>query len=211
MTVYPDHVAAHVAAIAVLAAVIGRSYSGRGAALEIAQADVAVMHLGPVLARLGAGDDGSPGETARVLPCAGDDEWCVIDVRDEGDRTRLAALVEGTDLDRWTSVRRPDDVMAALQAAGVPAGSMRRLPELLTDPHLAARQSFRTMAHPLLSRPVPANARAARFSTIGDPPLRPAPVPGEHTRDIGRTLLGLSPADIDRLVHDGVLQEGRVS
>jgi crotonobetainyl-CoA:carnitine CoA-transferase CaiB-like acyl-CoA transferase len=146
-----------------------------------------------------------------VLPCAGDDEWCVIDVRDEGDRTRLAAVVEGTDLERWTSVRRPDDVMAAMQAAGVPAGSMRRLPELLTDPHLAARQSFRTMAHPLLSRPVPANARAARFSTIGDPPLRPAPVPGEHTRDIGRTLLGLSPTDIDRLVHDGVLQEGSVS
>jgi crotonobetainyl-CoA:carnitine CoA-transferase CaiB-like acyl-CoA transferase len=211
VTVYPDHVAAHVAAIAVLAAVIGRAGSGRGAALEIAQADVAVMHLGPVLANLGAGQAGSPGETARVLPCAGDDEWCVVDVRDEGDRTRLAALVEGTDLERWTSVRRPDDVMAAMQAAGVPAGSMRRLPELLTDPHLAARQSFRTMAHPLLSRPVPANARAARFSTIGDPPLRPAPVPGEHTRDIGRTLLGLSPADIDRLVHDGVLQEGSVS
>jgi crotonobetainyl-CoA:carnitine CoA-transferase CaiB-like acyl-CoA transferase len=211
VTVYPDHVAAHVAAIAVLAAVIGRAGSGRGAALEIAQADVAVMHLGPVLARLGAGQASSPGETARVLPCAGDDEWCVIDVRDEEDRTRLAALVEGTDLERWTSVRRPDDVMAAMQAAGVPAGSMRRLPELLTDPHLAARQSFRTMAHPLLSRPVPANARAARFSTIGDPPLRPAPVPGEHTRQIGRTLLGLSPADIDRLVHDGVLQEGNVS
>jgi crotonobetainyl-CoA:carnitine CoA-transferase CaiB-like acyl-CoA transferase len=135
----------------VLAAVIGRAGSGRGAALEIAQADVAVMHLGPVLASLGAGDGDSPRETAQVLPCAGDDEWCVIDVRDEGDRTRLAALVEGTDLDRWTSVRRPDEVMAAMQAAGVP---------------------------------------------------------GEHTRDIGRTLLGLSPADIDRLVHDGVLQEG---
>lgn len=165
------------------------------------------MYLGPVPASLGA-DGGSPGETARVLPCAGDDEWCVIDVRDEGDRTRSAALVGGTDLARWTSARRPDEVMAAVQAAGVPAGSMRRLPELLTDPQLTARQSFRTMSHPLLARPVPANARPARFSTIGDPPLRPAPVPGEHTRDIGRTLLGLSPADIDRLVHDGVRQEG---
>jgi crotonobetainyl-CoA:carnitine CoA-transferase CaiB-like acyl-CoA transferase len=208
VTVYPDHVAAHVAAIAVLAAVIGRTRSGRGAALEVAQADVAVMHLGPVLAGLGDSDGGSHGETAQVLPCAGDDEWCVIDVRDEGDRTRLAALLGGTDLARWTSERPPDEVMAAVQAAGVPAGSMRRLPELLTDPQLAARQSFRTMSHPLLSRPVPANARAARFSTIGDPPLRPAPVPGEHTRQIGRTLLGLSPTDIDRLVHDGVLQEG---
>jgi crotonobetainyl-CoA:carnitine CoA-transferase CaiB-like acyl-CoA transferase len=210
VTVYPDHVAAHVAAIAVLAAVIGRARSGRGAALEVAQADVAVMHLGPVLAALGAGHASSPGSTAWVLPCAGDDEWCVIDVRDEGDRARLADLVGGVDLVRWTFGRRTDEVMAAVQAAGVPAGSMRRLPELLTDPHLAARQSFRTMSHPLLSRPVPANARAARFSTIGDPPQRPAPVPGEHTRQIGRTLLGLSPADIDHLVGEGVLQEGSV-
>jgi crotonobetainyl-CoA:carnitine CoA-transferase CaiB-like acyl-CoA transferase len=207
VTVYPDHVAAHVAAIAVLAAVIGRARSGRGAALEVAQADVAVMHLGPVLAALGAGQAGFPGDTAWVLPCAGDDEWCVIDVRDEEDRTRLAALVEGADLARWTSERRPDEVMAAMQAAGVPAGSMRRLPELLTDPHLVARQSFSTMSHPLLSRPVPANARAARFSSIGDPPLRPAPVPGEHTRQVARTLLGLSHDDIDHLVREGVLEE----
>ncbi len=88
---------------------------------------------------------------------------------------------------------------------------MRRLPELPADPHLVARQSFRTMSHPLLSRPVPANARAARFSTIGDPPQRPAPVPGEHTREIGRTLLGLSPADIDDLIREGVLEENTLN
>ena len=97
--------------------------------------------------------------------------------------------------------------MAAVQAAGVPAGSMRRLPELPADPHLVARQSFRTMSHPLLSRPVPANARAARFSTIGDAPQRPAPVPGEHTRQVARMLLGLSPADIDHLIREGILEE----
>jgi crotonobetainyl-CoA:carnitine CoA-transferase CaiB-like acyl-CoA transferase len=115
----------------------------------------------------------------------------------------------GPVLAAWAADLSPDEVMAAVQAAGVPAGSMRRLPDLLADPHLAARQSFRTMSHALLSRPVPANARAARFSSIGDPPQRPAPVPGEHTREIGRTLLGLSPADIDHLVSDGVLEESK--
>jgi crotonobetainyl-CoA:carnitine CoA-transferase CaiB-like acyl-CoA transferase len=119
-------------------------YCGRYLADLGAQADVAVMHLGPVLAALGAGHAGSPGSTAWVLPCAGDDEWCVIDVRDEEDLTRLAALVEGADLARWT---------------------------------------------------------------IGDPPLRPAPVPGEHTRQIGQTLLGLSPDDIDHLIREGILED----
>jgi crotonobetainyl-CoA:carnitine CoA-transferase CaiB-like acyl-CoA transferase len=217
VTVYPDHVAGHVAAIAVLAAVIGRARTGRGAALEVAQADVAVMHLGPVLA---AGASAEPGRTAAVFRCAGDDEWCVIDIRDGEDQARLAYLAGRPDLaatgdrsvlDRavaaWAAALGPDEAMAAAQAAGVPAGSMRRLPDLLADPHLAARQSFGTMSHPLLSRPVPANARAARFSVIGDPPQRPAPVPGEHTREIGRTLLGLSSDDIDHLVSEGVLEE----
>jgi crotonobetainyl-CoA:carnitine CoA-transferase CaiB-like acyl-CoA transferase len=62
------------------------------------------------------------------------------------------------------------------------------------------------MSHALLSRPVPANARIARFSSIADPPSRPAPVPGEHTRDICRTILGLAGAEIDRLALAGVLQ-----
>ena len=145
-----------------------------------------------------------------MFRCAGDDEWCVIDIRDDEDQARLFQIIEGPDLAAWAADLSPDEVMAAAQAAGVPAGSMRRLPDLLADPHLAARQSFRTMSHALLSRPVPANARAARFSSIGDPPQRPAPVPGEHTREIGRTLLGLSPADIDLLVGEGVLQEGSV-
>lgn len=221
-TVYPDHVAAHVAAVAVLAAVIGRGRSGRGAALETAQADVAVTHLGPVLA---AGDPEAAeaiSEPTRVFRCAGDDEWCVIDVRDDGDRTRLASVLgrpelSGDDLAgdglaavaTWAAARTPHEIMAVLQAAGVPAGAMLRLPDLLTDPHLAARESFRTMSHALLSGPVPANARAARFSGIPDPPLRPAPVPGEHTRQIARGLLHLSDSEIDRLVHDGVLQEHR--
>jgi crotonobetainyl-CoA:carnitine CoA-transferase CaiB-like acyl-CoA transferase len=62
------------------------------------------------------------------------------------------------------------------------------------------------MSHALLPRPVPANARIARFSSIADPPLRPAPAPGEHTRAICRTLLGLADTEIDGLAHDGVLQ-----
>ena len=235
-TVYPDHIAGHVAAVAVLAAVIGRARSGRGAAVQTAQADVAVMHLGPVLAAESllpgsappAGGPVPAHVPAGVFKCAGDDEWCVVDVRSDADWARLADVLgqpelaggdlataegrlcrrgEAEDLvARWTARHSPRQVMSALQAAGVPAGAMLRLPDLLTDPHLLARQSFRTMSHALLSRPVPANARIARFSSIADPPSRPAPVQGEHTRDICGTILGLAGAEIDRLASAGVLQ-----
>jgi len=227
-TVYPDHTAGHVAAVAVLAALIGRSRSSRGAAIEIAQADVALMHLGPVLAAESLALSPAAHVPAAVFGCVGDDEWCVIDVRDDADWARLAQALGQPELAvgdlataagrlcrraqvedlvaRWTATRTPAGVMAVLQAAGVPAGAMLRLPDELTDPHLTARESFRTLAHPLLSRPVPANARVTHFSSIPDPPLRPAPMPGEHTRDIARTLLGLTSAEIDRLVRAGVLQ-----
>ncbi|HUR72777.1 MAG TPA: CoA transferase [Sporichthya sp.] len=213
-TVYPDHIAAHVGAVGVLAAVLNRARTGQGCALELAQADVAVMHLGPLLAQeslhpgtvrpAGRPEPGSAG--AGVYACAGDDEWCVIDVRDELDGKRLVEVTGGEDLDEWTAKRSPAEVTALLQAAGVPAGPMLRLPEQLTDPQLQERQSFRVLVHEQLSDPVPTGAHIARFSTIADPPLRPAPLPGEHTVDICSELLGLEQEAISALVQRGVLQ-----
>jgi len=40
-------------------------------------------------------------------------------------------------------------------------------------------------------------------------PLEPAPLAGQQTRDIARTLLGLSDAQIEVLLGDGVLEESR--
>ncbi|MGV0834402.1 CaiB/BaiF CoA transferase family protein [Mycolicibacterium thermoresistibile] len=226
-TVYPDHIAGHVSAVAVLAAMIGRERTGRGALVETAQADVAIMHLGPTLTaaarRSEAGDqspDGARSGPYGVFPCAGDDEWCVVDARDPVHRDRLARVLDRSGLADgsrtvadmesairdWTAQRTPAEVGAQLQAAGVPAGPMLRLPEQLTDPQLGARESFRTMAHPHLRRPVPTGARIAHFSTIPDPPLNPAPLVGEQTREIAETLLGLGPDDIERLVREKVLQ-----
>lgn len=206
-TVYPDHIAAHVGAVAILAAVINRTRTGQGCALELAQADVAVSHLGPLLAQesLEPGTVG-PDRRTRVFACAGDDEWCVIDVRDEADLTRLAGVTGGQDLSEWTALHSPAKVTEVLQAAGVPAAPMLRLPEQLTDPQLQERRTFSTMTHPHLAAPVPTSAHIARFSTIADPPLRPAPLPGEHTVEICSTLLGMAPDRIAALTAQGVLQ-----
>ncbi|WP_331244926.1 CoA transferase [Mycobacterium colombiense] len=234
LTVYPDHSAAHAAAVAVLAAIIGRGANGMGQAVEVPQADVALSALGPTLAAasrrpgqvIAEGNRRSGAAPAGVFPCAGDDEWCVIDVRDDADWQQLVAVTgigekphwatyAGREIDRseietalaaWTSCHDPMRVEDILQAAGVPAAAMLRLPDHLTHPHLRARNSFRTLDHPLLSRPLPTSARIARFSSIPDPPLNPAPMPGEHTREICTSLLRLKPDEIDRLVAAGVLQ-----
>ncbi|ETB18000.1 caib/baif family protein [Mycobacterium avium 09-5983] len=233
-TVYPDHVAAHAAAVAVLAAVIGRAAGKPGRAIEVPQADVALYALGPILAASSCKHDPLVAEgnqrcvvvPAGVFPCAGDDEWCVIVVRDDDDWRRLVRVTDVFDaphlqtcagravrraevenrLASWTSKLSPSLVEETLQAVGVPASAMVRLPEELTHPQLLARDSFHTLEHPLLPRPVPTSARIARFSSIPDPGLRPAPTPGEHTREICSSLLRMKVEHIDRLVAAGVLQ-----
>ncbi|NKQ53224.1 CoA transferase [Amycolatopsis sp. K13G38] len=202
-TVFPDHVAAQVAAVAVLAALIQRTGSGRGTAVEVAQADVALVQLG---AQLVAGRAaGSP-----VYACAGDDEWCVVSIRDDEDRARLEKVTGDQALEAWLRERSPLEAMTALQEAGVAAGAMRRLPELLTDPQLEARQAYTVLEHDLLPRPLPAAARVVRFSAIPDPSLRQAPVAGRHTRQICESVLGMSATEIGALVESGVLQPAEV-
>jgi crotonobetainyl-CoA:carnitine CoA-transferase CaiB-like acyl-CoA transferase len=237
-TVFPDHVAGHAAAVAALAAIIGRGAAGAGRAIEVPQADVAVYALGPTLAFHSSRASSRPGSVdaegnhrsglapAGVFPCAGDDEWCVIAVRDDSDWLALAAVTGlPTDPDlrslagraarraqieqqlaNWTASHHPAQVEEKLQAVGVPAAAMVRLPDELTHPQLVARDSFHTMHHPMLSRPIPTSARLVRFSSIPDPTLRPAPIPGEQTREICASLLRMKPDEIDRLVAAGVLQ-----
>jgi crotonobetainyl-CoA:carnitine CoA-transferase CaiB-like acyl-CoA transferase len=47
----------------------------------------------------------------------------------------------------------------------------------------------------------------ALFTHVADPDLRPAPMPGEHTRDVCNRWLGLSDEEIDALIAEGVLEE----
>ena len=61
------------------------------------------------------------------------------------------------------------------------------------------------MAHPLFDQPMPTETGPAPYPHIPRAELRPAPMPGEHTRDICQKLLGLDPEEIDRLIADGVL------
>lgn len=237
-TVYPDHIAGHAAAVAALAAIIGRGASGPGHAIEVPQADVAVYALGPTLASHSSRACCQPGRVdaegnrrsdlapSGVFPCVGDDEWCVIAVRDDDDWRALVTATGLPDdpelrsfdgraarrteieeqLAAWTADRDPAHVEETLQAVGVPAAAMLRLPDELTHPQLIARDSFHTLHHPLLAGPIPTSARIARFSSIPDPALRPAPTPGEHTVEICASLLRMKPDEIDRLVAAGVLQ-----
>jgi crotonobetainyl-CoA:carnitine CoA-transferase CaiB-like acyl-CoA transferase len=208
-TIFPDHVAARITAIAALAALIGRGHTGTGAHVHISQAEVAVNQLATAYvaeaarsAHLPVADD--PGVHG-VHRCEGDDEWCVISLRNDDDRAALAAVTGGADVSEWTSSRDKTVVADALQRVGVPAAPMNRAVDVLSDPQLSFRKVFSDMTHPLFDAPMPTETGPAPYVHIPPAELRPAPMPGEHTREICEKLLAMDADEIDRLIAEGVL------
>ncbi|MBT0566416.1 CaiB/BaiF CoA-transferase family protein [Williamsia sp. CHRR-6] len=237
-TIYPDHTAGRVGAVAVLALLLRRRATGHGGTVSVAQAEVVLSQMAAHLGRdwLSPGSLRAPGNSLDadagrgVYPCAGDDEWVVITSRDTADFAALAqtigrpewaddpdlGTVEGrlarrTEIDaavaRWTGTRSPQDAAQILQSAGVPAGRMARPLDLLDDPHLRDRKFFRTMTHPLMSGSEPTENQPAVFESMPPTPLEPAPLAGQHTREILSQVLGYSDQRLDELIELGALQE----
>jgi len=224
VTVYPDHVAARIGVIAVLALLIRRLRTGRGGEATISQLDVMLDQFAAdsVLAANSGGErtDAPWG----VFQAAGDDEWCVVTVRDDEDWRRLAPFLglEGryaTRTDRsaarqvldeavgsWMRTRSADAAMHELQAIGVPGARMLRVPELPEHELFASRGAFRSEQHPRLDQPMIAQAFVFKGQQTPPPDTRPAPLMGEHTREVMETWLGMAGSDVDELVAAGVLQ-----
>ncbi|MGH7065842.1 MAG: CoA transferase [Stellaceae bacterium] len=106
-----------------------------------------------------------------------------------------AALTEA--IEGWTRSRDKREVMQAFAGRGVPCGAVLDTAEALADPHLRERGTIFDLDHPT----------RGRFSMIGcpvrlsDSPVvaRRAPLKGEHTEEVLRTVAGCSAEDIDRL------------
>jgi crotonobetainyl-CoA:carnitine CoA-transferase CaiB-like acyl-CoA transferase len=93
-----------------------------------------------------------------------------------------------------------------LQAAGVTAEEVADVESLLDDPQAAARSHLVEVDHPALGRVVagvapPVGNRAWRAAGRA-----PAPGPGEHSRRV-LDEFGVDPAEADRLLRDGTVQE----
>jgi crotonobetainyl-CoA:carnitine CoA-transferase CaiB-like acyl-CoA transferase len=232
-TVFPDHVVGRITAIGALAALIHRDRTGTGARVHVSQAEAVVNQLDARYVTDAARADGHAtleDDTSlhEVFSCMGDDEWCVISIRTDAD-WRSASMVFGLaeladdarfatgearlahrgelleQVSAWTRGRTPLQVAAALQSAGVPAGQMNRPPDVLEDPQLRERKLFSDMTHPLFDHSLPAETGPAPFRHIPSARQRPAPLPGQDTREICQKLLGMSSEETEQLINARVL------
>jgi len=96
--------------------------------------------------------------------------------------------------------------LAAFDAAGVPAGPVHTIGEALSHPQTLAREMVVETTHPQAG-PVKSIGCPIRLSATPAAVTRPAPLLGEHTREVLREH-GYGDADIDALVDAGVVQDG---
>jgi crotonobetainyl-CoA:carnitine CoA-transferase CaiB-like acyl-CoA transferase len=93
--------------------------------------------------------------------------------------------------------------IAEFEAVGVPIGPVNKTSDMLADPHVKARRMVIEVDHPKAGR-VKAIGHPVKFSETPGEMKRPAPLLGEHTREVLRSL-GYDDARIDALAKEGAV------
>ena len=230
-----DSLAPRFVASALAAGLLYRRRTGRGVHLDVAQVEAAVYSLSPwVLDYDVNGHTGSRqgNRSERAVPhgafaCAGEDRWVAIAAWDDHDWTRLAVAM-GLDRDTtrrlgtfearraavdevedlvtaWTATRAPEDVANTLQGAGIEAVPVADLGDASADPQLRHRRHFVNLEHPCMGV-CGYEHNGFRLSDAPAGFTRSSPTLGEHNTYVLGEVLGLSGAEQQRLLDDGVLE-----
>ncbi len=94
-------------------------------------------------------------------------------------------------IERWTQTLTTKQVLELMEKFGVPAGQIYRAPEMLTDPHFAAREAIREVEHPDFGTLKMQNV-APKLSHTPGAIRTPSPQLGQHNDEVYRQLLGMA-------------------
>jgi formyl-CoA transferase len=129
--------------------------------------------------------------------------------RDPRFATHIARGENQAELDQlvaeWTRTLTVDALEALMAEHSVPAGRIYRAPEMLADPHFAARQAIIAMAHPVHGEVRMQNA-FPKFSDTPSAVRSPAPAaPGQDNAQVFAERLGMEDDELARLASSGVI------
>ena len=94
--------------------------------------------------------------------------------------------------------------MKRLEAAGVPAGRIRTVPEVCESEHLKARGMIQALRHPKAGRVTVMGMPIKLHATPGEV-RTPAPTLGQHTDQVLKSLLKMKPAQVAKLRAEGAV------
>jgi len=145
----------------------------------------------------------------RIADVLGHSEWR-DDPRFATNSARMANLAALTTLmDTVLATRTRDDWIARFDAAGVPVGPVNSIGEALAHPQTLARGMVVELVHPQAGA-TKALGCPIHFSGTPTAITRPAPVLGEHTREVLREH-GYTDDAIDTFVASGVIADANAS
>jgi crotonobetainyl-CoA:carnitine CoA-transferase CaiB-like acyl-CoA transferase len=232
---YTDTIAPRFLIATLLSALDHRRRTGEGQHIDASQFEMALHFLAPEIldyqtngycvTRMGNHSrDAAP---HNVYPCAGDDQWCAIAVEsDDQWRSLVNALGEPSwasdpdlaaragrlakrdvldrEISRWTQTRDKTEVANSLRAAGVPAGEVQRSSELLRDAQYAHRGFYRYLDHREMGN-IPYAGHQFHIDGYHSGPRTAAPLIGEHSVEVLRTLLGMSDEEVAEAFANGAI------
>jgi crotonobetainyl-CoA:carnitine CoA-transferase CaiB-like acyl-CoA transferase len=141
----------------------------------------------------------------RICEVLGHPEWRAAP-RFAGNSDRMAHLDELVQLiNAVVRTRSRAEWQAAFDAAGVPAGPVHSIGEALSHPQTLARGMVVETVHPQAG-PTRGVGCPIHFSATPTPASTPAPLLGQHTRELLREA-GYGDAQIDALIDDGVVAQ----
>ena len=158
--------------------------------------------------------------------CQGDDRWVAIAVFTEEEWQAFCQVVGRPEwikdarfstlwerkrnedeleklIETWTVNYTAEQVEALMQNAGVPAGVVESTKDLLSDPQLKRRGTFRELNHKTMG-PILRVGPASRFSRTCDVQFAP-PILGEHNSYVLGEILHLSEDEISDLYAEGAI------
>ena len=240
---YMDHTGGYYMAMAILLALIHRKRTGEGQWVDLACTESALCLHGPAL--LDWTVNGRPTRQAvqpssnrsqsplmaphGIYPCAGDDEWVAISVRDDDDWHQFRSLVadeaewsstpayasvsgrarDQDTLDQqvasWTAPQQKAAVVAKLQSAGVPVAPVQKPQERVDqDPATEGFGLWPTVTHSQMGE-VRVDGQPVHMSETDWQMERGAPCLSEHTEQVLTELLGMTGAEVAQLREEGVV------
>ena len=118
------------------------------------------------------------------------------------DRVRNEPAVDGAISD-WTATLTAAEVVAALEAAQVPVGSIYTVKDMVNDPHYNARGMFEEVE--VGGRPLKIPAMSPRLSGTPGGTEWPGPAVGSHNAEVLKAVLGKTDAEIEALKANGTI------
>jgi len=228
-----DVLAGLMGAIGILAAIQNRNRTGKGQMVDVSLLDAATASLGTMTQIfLSEGKipqrNGNSYESAAPLDSfkAADGDF-IIAVGNDRMWQKLCRVMQMPELiareefstnylrvqnsdklkgiiESWSSSKNVEGLVDELLKAGVPAGPIYNIAQVVNDPHIAgAREMFVSVEHAIAGR-VKLTNQAIKMTDTPTGIRSASPMLGQHNREVF-TEIGLTSSEIDKLSQDGAI------